>query len=278
MKSYNACFSIAACFLVLCAGTYPTRAAETDEFKKLLEEKSRSLVTVKFVLKVQMGGMMGGMGDEESESEATGVLIDPKGIVLCANSQLEGFTGQMRRMMGDMGGSITATPTDLKVLIGDDTEGREAELMARDTELDLAWVRIKEPGDEPLPHIDLNKAAEKPQIGQRIFTVRRMGKYFGRSIVIADGQIGGITTKPRELYVPSNEAMAALGLPVYTPDGQVIGVLITQVPEADDSGMSNPMMMMSSLSSMQDMMAGLILPAKDVAKATERALSLQENP
>ena len=46
---------------------------------------------------------MGGMGDQESDSEVTGVMIDPKGLVLCSNTQLGGFTGIMKQFMGPMG-------------------------------------------------------------------------------------------------------------------------------------------------------------------------------
>lgn len=252
------------------AGFSPARAGEGDDYQKFLAEKAPALVTIKFVLKVSMGGMMAGMGDQENETEITAVMIDPKGIALCSNTQLGGFTGIMQRMMGAMGGEITATPTDLKVLIGDDTEGVDAELIARDSELDLAWVRIKEPGDKKFAFADLSNAA-KPKMGQRLLTVRRMGKYYARIAVVGEGRIGGVTKKPRDLYVPTGDIGAALGLPVYTESGQIVGVAIMQMPDAEDTEM-NPAAIFSQLGNMQEMMSGLILPAADVAKATRRAL------
>jgi S1-C subfamily serine protease len=244
------------------------RAGESPDFERLLADKAPVLVSVKFVLKVSMGSMMG--GDQENETEITGVMIDAKGLILCSNTQLGGFTAIMKRMMGSMGGSISATPTDLKVLIGEDEDGMEAELLARDTELDLAWIRIKEPGDKVFDHVDFAKAA-KPTVGQRVFAVRRLGKFFGRAPSVVDGNIGGSTDKPRDLYIPTGAIGTAMGLPVYTMDGRVVGVTIMQAPDAEDAGM-NPMAMLSQMSNMQDMFSGLILPAKDVAKATKRAL------
>jgi S1-C subfamily serine protease len=250
------------------------RADGRAEYEKWLAEKSPALVTIKFVLKVQMGGMMGGMGDQESDSEVTGVMIDPKGLVLCSNTQLGGFTGIMRRFMGPMGGSITAAPTDIKVLVGDDTEGLEAKLVARDTELDLAWIRIEEPGDAEFDYCDLSKAAT-PTIGQRLFAVRRMGKFFDRVTAVSEGRVGGVTTKPRDLYVPAGNLSVGLGLPIFTTDGTVVGVAIMQLPDAEDAEM-NPMSMLGDLFNMQDMMGGLILPAPEVVKATKRALETAE--
>lgn len=262
-------FVVAALF-----ATAGAARAEEAVYRRLLKEKGPAVVTVKFVLKVSMGGMMGGMGDQESENEISGVVIDPKGLVLCSNTQLGGFTAMVSRMMGRFGGEMSATPTDLKVLVGDDTEGREAELVARDTELDLAWVRIKEPGDSPLAHISLSGGA-KGEIGQRLFALKRMGKYFGRSTVVVDGAVGGATSKPRELYVPSEMLTGALGLPVFNVEGTVVGVVVMQQPDAEDSE-ANPMAMLGNMMNMQEMMAGLILPAAEVEKATRRAMETAE--
>ncbi len=258
---------LAAFVAAVFAATLTARAAAPD-VQKLIKEKSPALVTIKFVLKVSMP-MMGGE-EQESETEITGVVVDPKGVVLCSNTQLAGFVGLMKKIMGPMGGQITATPTDLKVLIGDDAEGKDAELVARDTELDLAWVRIKEPGDKPLEHLDLKKSATA-EVGQPIVVVRRLGKYFARNAVISESRIGGSTSKPRQLFVPGSAIGMTLGLPVFAADGDFLGVMISQVPESED-GEFNPMAMMGMISEMQDSMTGLILPASEVAKATARAL------
>ncbi len=272
-------WSAAAVLAVTVAAFAPVAGAgESDDYQNLLAEKAPALVTVKFVLKIKMGGFMGGMGDQERESEITGIMINPQGLVLCSNTQLVGFAGMMRQMMGSRGGEFSATPTDIKVLIGADTEGVDAEVIARDTELDLAWVRITDPGDKTFTYVNFSDAAE-PSIGQRLVAIRRMDKYFARSAVIAEGRMGGKTNKPRNLYVPTGDLRGVLGLPVYTQSGQVVGVTIVQMPDAQDAG-GNPMGMfgmMGNISSMQDMMAGLILPAADVVKATQRAVQSAES-
>lgn len=266
----------AAVLAMTVAAFAPVAAAgESDDYQNLLAERAPALVTVKFVLKIKMGGFMGPMGDQESENEITGIMINPQGLVLCSNTQLGGFAGMMRQMMGSRGGEFSATPTDIRVLVGADTEGVDAEVIARDTELDLAWVRITDPGDKTFTYVNFSDAAE-PSIGQRLVAIRRMGKYFARSAVIAEGRMGGKTNKPRNLYIPTGDLRGVLGLPVYTQSGQVVGVTILQMPDAQDMG-GNPMGMMRNISSMQDMMAGLILPAADVVKATQRAVQSAES-
>lgn len=244
-------------------------AGDGEAFTKLLADKSSAVVSIKFVLKVSGGGMFGG-GDEETETEINGVLIDAKGLVLCSNTQLGGFIGMMKQFMGPMAAQISATPTDIKVLVGDDSEGKEAEIIARDTELDLAWVKLKTPGEVPFPFVDFSQAATG-KVGQEVYALRRMGKYFARSTVAVDGRIAGSTSKPRDLLVPSGTLAMAYGMPVFHADGKPVGVVVMQVPESEGSD-GNPMAMLGRMSGMQDMMNGFILPAAEVVKATKRAL------
>lgn len=262
---------IAALTGVLVNATYADNAST---MQNLLKNKQSTIVTVKFILKVKMGGMMAGMGDQESENEINGVMIDPKGLVLCSNTQLGGFTGVLKKMMGPMGSEMSSTPSDYRILIGNDEEGVSAKLVARDSELDLAWVRIKNPSGKTYDYVDFKNGA-KVAVGQGVVALKRMGKYFGRTATCAEGHIGGITEKPRDLYIPSSGIMASLGVPVYLTDGRIIGFTIMQMPETEDAEF-NPMSMISQMMNMQESMGGFILPAADVAKATARALTSDE--
>jgi len=225
----------------------PARAEQQADYQKLLADKVPATVTVKFVLKVKSS-----WGESEAEREVTGAVIAADGLVLCANSQLGG--GPWLRRSGG-----TATPTDIKVLIGDDTEGREAKIIARDTELDLSWLRIEPPG-ERLALISMEQPAT-PEIGERLYTVSRLAKYFDRIPVVRETRLGGITTKPRKLYVPSGGS-GELGLPVYNARGEVVGVSISQIPDPAETQAGG------------GFFGGevLILPAEEVTKATRRAL------
>jgi hypothetical protein len=220
---------------------------EQADFRQLLADKTAPIVTLKFVLKIRSN-----WGETEAESEATAVIVEPDGLVLCSKTELGGFGGHF-------GGTRTSMPTDIKVLIGDDTEGLDARLLARDSELDLIWLRIEELGDRKLPYVNLAEHAV-PEIGDHLYSVTRMGKYFDRIAVVREGRVGGITAKPRRLYVPSGGG-GSLGLPVYNAAGALIGFPIRLRPEREE------------LEGAPDAYSawGLILPAQDVAKATQRA-------
>lgn len=236
---------------VVLAASMPAIADEqADIYRNLLNKDAPALVTVKFLLRME-----GQFGKRESETEITGMMIGADGLILCANSKL----GAPRRF-----GS--ATPTDIKVLIGDDIDGLPAKVLARDTELDLAWVRIKDPGDKKFEFVDINSESD-PKVGDRLFALRRMAKFFDRTAIIADGRLAGRAKKPRDLLVPSGLSLDA-GQPVFTADGKLVGIVSLQLPE-DEEFEANPMAFMSIG---RDISGGLILPTAQVAKATTRAL------
>lgn len=246
--------------------TLTASVSADNPFSGFADRHGDALVTIKFTLKMTRGGM----GDSESENEIAGVLIDAKGLVLCSNTELSGGAATFSRMMG-AAADIRATPSDIKILIGDDDEGVDGVVLVRDTELDLAWVRLKEEPAEPLAFVNFDDSVE-PKVGDTILTVKRLGRFFGRSMIVTEGRVGGISSKPRELYLPAGDLSPELGLPVYTAGGQVIGVTVIQVPDAAGGSMSRGDMrqLMGSLQSM----GGVILPAKQIVKSTKRALEV----
>jgi len=228
------------------------RADDRPDYAALVERVGPAFVTVKFVLKMQ-----GQFGNRESEAEVTGVMIDPSGLVLCGNTRLGSA-----RMARSIGG--TATPTEVKVLIGEDTEGLEARLLARDSELDLAWVQIKKPGDRKFVALDLSKAAT-PVVGDKLLAVRKMAKYFDRALTVSEGRVAGKTHKPRDLIIPSGSLSLETGLPVFSAAGDVVGISVLQMPEEDE------LQSMALTGIGRDISNGLILPVSEVVRATARA-------
>jgi S1-C subfamily serine protease len=234
----------------------------------LAKKTDGAMVTIRHVLKVEGGG---DAGSNDEESELTAVMIEPTGLVLCANSVLLGQAGLMARFQPEAG--ISVTPTDVKVLIGDDTEGVKARVVSRDTDLDLAWIQIEEPAPTPYDYVDLKNGAE-PEVGQTLFTAARLGKFFDRALILEEGRILGKTSKPRDLLVasgistqpgaPNNRA----GMPVLTAEGRIVGIAVLQLPGAEDLQAGG------NDGSEYKGYDRMVLPAADVLRATERAKEL----
>ena len=110
--------------------------------------------------------------------------------------------------------------------------------------------------------VDLTKIATVG-VGQRVLALGRIGKYFDRAAVISEGRIGGVTSKPRDLYVPATGFVGGFGVPIFNPAGELVGVTVIQMPDDEDAAMQS--------SATRGARSGLILPAADVARATKLA-------
>ncbi len=227
--------------------------ARGPEYGKLLADKASALVTIKFLMKLETGGA----GDREEETEVTGCMIDPKGLILCTNLQMGGVPPQFARRMGN----FTLTPTKIKILIGEDTEGVDAKLIARDSDLDLAWVRIDRAADKPYNFVDFSKSADG-KLGDNLLILDRLGKLFDRAPVVTDVRVGAVIRKPRHLLYPSG-VLSRYGAPVFSEDLKSVGFAVIQTPSAEDEEADNER---------GDGRQLVILPAADVVSATDRAL------
>lgn len=232
-----------------------------------LVERADALVTVRFVVKVQMPGV-----DQEAENEISCLLIDASGLVLCSTTELGGYFSVLSRLMGRSDAGISAAPTDIRVV----TEAGDeygADLVARDSDRDLAWLMLRDlPADAKLPYFDFSERAE-PGIGDDMYFLRRMGPFFGSAPVVSEARVAAVIDQPRRLIVPSR-ADGRLGMPAFAADGSLLGIVVAQVPGNDDSHAvmtSRNRSLPGQPGTQNDMLAGVILPASDVVKATELA-------
>ncbi len=230
---------------------------EPNTLGKLLTQKAPAMVSIKFLLKSD---------DGEQEAEASGAIIDAGGLVITSNNAFGGLEARF-------GSGTAPTPTDIKILIGDDTQGVKAKFLARDTELGLAWIQIDEPASKPYAFIDMTQSAE-PAVGDKIYVVSLMGRFFDRAPMVTDGFVTSIVTKPRRLIMPSFGIAAGgeHGLPLFDEEGKVVGVATLILPERDEmEGMKRD--------AMKGFMGAMVLPAKAVVTATARAREMAKtNP
>ena len=248
-------------------------AVETPGFSSLIKQHQGALVTVKYVLHIDMGGNRAGQ-EQESENEQTCTMISADGLVVCSNSQLGGFINMISRMSGNMTRNMSATPKNFQVKPGDQDLFFDAEIMAVDTELDMLWIQITNTDDATFSYIDFAKATDV-SLGDPIITIRRLSSAFGRVPILRNGQIGGVTEKPRKLFILDSPLPNGTGLPVLSADGRVIGLVVAQLPEPSEPRQSF-MGITAGLADIQDALSGMVLPAADVLKATQRAMDTNE--
>lgn len=221
-------------------------AGNAEIYDALIKKHAEALVTIKFIPQMPNG-------DKRSEVNATGTVISADGLIICSNSQIGG---------NPMGGA-SITPTEIEILFGEETTGLKAEVVGRDTELDLAWLKITDELPKPLSFLDY-KQSDTVGVGGEIYAIRLMDEYFGRAPFVKSFTISATLKKPRKLIAPSVVWIAdseSVGLPVFAADGKVVGMFIVQLPDnAARQNMRRP----------GDII--FVLPAKKVAVQTELAL------
>ena len=275
MKERNGLVCVMLGIAVVLAGGRAARADDFEKFQerarqqkkdlisKLMDQHAACIVTVEFIAKESFMGQ-----ERKSEMESLAVMVSPDGLVLAANSRLQGLMSMGMRMAGGMmGGMMGSMPPpqsdteDLKIIIGDDdSEKYEAKLIARDSDLDLAWVQITDTKGQTFKYVDFQDSVQL-EVGDSYYTISRMGERFDRVPLVSSSSIAAVVQNPRPLLVGSG--MTPWGGPVFGPDGKVAGFVVTQPPEPGEEGAM-------SLESMMNM-GGFILPAKKIVKAMEQA-------
>lgn len=258
---------------MLCGGA-SARADDFEKFQKraraqlkktisnLTEQRGPSIVTLRFIAKET--NLMG--QQEKYEMEAPAVVLTPDGLMLAASSRLQGFGGFAMRMMSGLGAMPAGMPIpqsdveDIKAIIGEDSEGLEAKLVARDSDLDLAWVQITDTQGQTFKHVDFNDAALL-EVGDVYYTISRMGERFDRALKVSSASISAAVDNPRPLLVGA--LSLSWGIPVFNAAGKPAGFLIAQPPEQGEGGAISLEAITSS--------TGFILPAKKIVKALEQA-------
>jgi hypothetical protein len=260
---------------MLIAGLSPigSSAAKNLDVAGFMKERSAALVTVKYVLHVNMGGTRGNQ-EKETENELTCTMIRADGLIVCSNNQLGGFINMVARISGQFGKTMSATPKNLEVIVDSHEQAFDAEIMAVDTELDIAWIQITDTRDTSFSFVDFTTGATA-DIGDSVITLRRTGNHFGRTLVVGRNHVGGITDKPRKLYILESAFTNGAGLPGFDGNGKVIGLIVTQFPEAADNTGASMGFMGSGMANIQESMSGVILPAKEITKATQRAMAVE---
>jgi S1-C subfamily serine protease len=253
------------CLALLAA---PSRADElADKGRAVFKNNQHVVVTVSVVIKSKFS--MGGFGGpaNESRQDLTGTVLDPDGLTVLALSATD--PGQMvQNLMSGLSDDDTKFKmetelSDVKILLDDGTEV-PAEVVLRDKDLDLAFVRPKAKPASPMAALDLTQAA-KAELLDQVIALNRLGSAAGRAYAASIERISAIVQHPRLFYVPeSSLTTTTLGAPAFTLEGKPLGIFVMRSTKSHGSALG-------MLSMRPDNLTGIIVPAEDVLKAAKQA-------
>ena len=237
-----------------------------------LADKAMALVGVRYVLKVATSG-----AERELDGETLCILIDADGLLLCSNNEMGGYVQLLTQMMnrGPMP-AVVSTPKEIRVLLGTDSKGLPAKVIARDSDRDLAWLRL----DAVPAGLELHPVALEDQrearLGEPLYRLRRLDRFFGSAPIVEAGVVGALVQHPRQLLIAADLDGGYLGMPIFGADGKLLGLTVVQMPGEEGGEMAFGHGLPGQSTKFDDMVGSVILPASELLKATRLALEIHK--
>jgi hypothetical protein len=251
----NRKLKLMAMALTLWAAT--CRADEMGEKgRDIFKKNQHAVVTVQVVLKMTGGGRGG--GPSESKQDITGTVIDPSGLTVLALSAVDPV--ELYRRMSDKYNKIDTQINDVKILLDDGSE-MPSEIVLRDKDLDLAFIRPKAKPTAPMAAVDLSKASPVEML-EAVIALNRLNRAAGRAYSASIERIEAVVQKPRTFYIPeAGSTSASVGSPAFSLNGNIVGIFVMRAVSAGESDGSN----------MRENMTVILIPAEDVLKGAKQA-------
>jgi hypothetical protein len=207
----------------MCFAAQADEAAEAG--RAVAEEHGDAVVTMSMTASMSFFGQ-----EQQQEVEAPAMVIGADGLTvtsLAATDPFELVKQMLGGMMAEMGDFDFKTELERLELIFPDGTEVPADIVLRDKDLDLAFLRPREPLDEPVDFIDLSKGAEA-QILDRVVLMKPLGKVGRRELSVRTPRIDAVIEKPWKLYVLRSgrpmEVVNMVGATVMDMDGRCLGL------------------------------------------------------
>ncbi|HPU96786.1 MAG TPA: hypothetical protein PLO53_02400 [Candidatus Hydrogenedentes bacterium] len=200
-----------------------------DAARAVVEQYRQTVVTLKIVVSVSFGG-----DEDENESEANATLISPDGLAVLALSAIDPSALLGSLTDSDPDNTFSLRVVSLRMILPGGEE-REAEVVLRDKDLDIVFVRLKEAPASPLPHVDMAQAAESVRILDPYVCIGQEGPIVQRAHTAFIDRIEGRVDRPRMYYLVSrSRTQQVLCSPLFTLGGRLIGFGVTRHVSTDE--------------------------------------------
>ena len=246
------------CSLLLGAAILSLSADElTQKGRAILEKNQNAVVTVQVVLKTSSAGA----ASRETKQDITGTVVDPSGLTVLALSVCDPNEMLQRIMPEEYSKyNIQSEVSDLRILLEDGTD-IPAEIILRDKDLDLAFIRPKVKPASPMAAVDLSKSSPA-QVLDQVLALSRLNSAAGRACAASSERISAVIKRPRRFYIPETSPTATMpGAPAFSLDGNILGVFVTRAISLKGGNARD----------MRNNVTPIILPAEEIQKAAKQA-------
>lgn len=166
--------------------------------------------------------------EQERKLEAYGTVISTDGLLVTALSSIDPSRIISGQEITTRTGSRVKLDASVNIkevqIILPDGEEVPADVVFKDTDLDLAFIRAKAESKQfklaKFIPVDLKNSA-KPVIAEETITLLRADDVLNRQPSIVRGQVTVLVTKPREFIRATS---AAPGTPTFNTDSKLLGI------------------------------------------------------
>jgi hypothetical protein len=249
IKKYMA----AVLFILLLSGIILT-PAQADEIADLsqdvLAKWQDAIITARVVIEAY---------ESEHKTEILLTVIDESGLAIASLSSINPSSM--------FSASMSETKLKSITMILPDNEEIPANVVLRDQDLDLAFIKPIDKIDKKITAINLADNTT-PGMLDNIVCLSRLGNTGGYAPVVSVSRIQAIIKKPRTMYMtdPMKALLSGLGVPVYTLEGKIIGLNLMRISKSTDMTGDELSRGMGALPAMP-----IILPAQEIIDIIERS-------
>lgn len=257
--------------VLFAAATFSSLAAaqSREELATKVFEANRDAVVTIHVVSKALFISPGGSSEEEMVNEATGAVIGADGLTVVSLSAADP-SHLLSNMMDSMSDDyrMQVETVSLEILKPDGGEIK-AEIVLRDKDLDLAFVRPQEKLDTPMPFIDLANAGEAT-VFEQVVTINRLGKVANRVHAGSFERINAVVEKPRKFYLPGTDSsQTTAGSPVFKLDGSLVGVFVIRSIKSSGGGGGG------MFGGSNDNAMAIVLPVADILESAQQVPALE---
>lgn len=190
----------------------------------LSEKYKEAVVEVEIVWQIA-AEYQGQNQSNEEKAVANGVYVRKDGLIVLSLSRIDPAFAALAQIPEQMRGQIklTSNAQSAKIRTNDGKE-IEADILLKDPELDILYVRPKEALKKEQVIVDFKKSA-KTEVLASYYSFGVMEQRYGRAVQHIAGNIMGHITKPKDHFVLTNPVP---GMPIFDIfTGKVLGICLS---------------------------------------------------